>query len=233
MSHAEIKKPEDIQVPPSSFLAKLPMLGGILAVAGLGATLGSAFGEHKARAMFSYLFAYMGVLGIALGALGWLLIDHNVRSGWGVVIRRLTENATATLPVFALLWLPIGVIGFHELYPWSHETDAILAKKTWFLSPGFWYARAFVYLAVWSALGYGLWYLSVKMDKEGEDVAKRNAIVNTIRTIVAPGLALYALTLSFGAIDWLMSLQPHWYSTIFGIYYFAASILAFWAFITL
>lgn len=233
MSHAEIKKPEDIQVPPSSFLAKLPMLGGILAVAGLGATLGSAFGEHKARAMFSYLFAYMGVLGIALGALGWLLIDHNVRSGWGVVIRRLTENATATLPVFALLWLPIGVIGFHELYPWSHETDAILAKKTWFLSPGFWYARAFVYLAVWSALGYGLWYLSVKMDKEGEDVAKRNAIVNTIRTIVAPGLALYALTLSFGAIDWLMSLQPHWYSTIFGIYYFAASILAFWAFISL
>ncbi len=233
MSHAEIKKPEDITIPPSSFLAKLPMLGGILAVAGLGATLGSAFGEHKARAMFSYLFAYMGVLGIALGALGWLLIDHNVRAGFGVVFRRLVENITGSLPLFALLWVPIGLIGFHELYPWSHEHDEILAKKAWFLSPGFWYGRALVYLVVWSGLGWFFWSSSVKMDSVGEDKSARDRIVSTIRKVAPPGLALYALTLSFGAIDWLMSLQPHWYSTIFGVYYFAASILAFWAFITL
>ena len=153
VSHSEIKKPEDISIPPSSFLAKLPMLGGILAVAGLGATLGSAFGENKARAMFSYLWAFETVLGVALGGLGWLLIDHTVRSGWGVVVRRLVETTSATLPVFALLWLPIGFLGFHELFPWSHETDAILLKKAWFLAPGFWYARAFLYLAVWSRPG--------------------------------------------------------------------------------
>lgn len=233
MSHAEIKKPEDIQVPPSSFLAKLPMFGGILAVAGLGTTLAMSFGHDKARAMFSYLYAYMGVLGIALGALGWLLIDHNVRSGWAVVIRRLVETTTGTLPLFALLWLPIGLIGFHELYPWSHETDAILAKKAWFLSPGFWYARAAFYLVVWAGLGWFFWSTSVKMDAVGEDKSKRDAIVHTIRKVAPVGLAAYALTLSFAAIDWLMSLQPHWYSTIFGVYYFAASILAFWAFITL
>ena len=102
MSHHEIKKPEDITIPPSSFFAKLPMLGGILAVAGLGATLGAAFGEHKARAMFSYLFAFEAVLALGMGALGWLLIDHSVRSGWAVVIRRFIETIAGSLPVFAL-----------------------------------------------------------------------------------------------------------------------------------
>lgn len=235
MSHSEIKKPEDIQVPPSSFLAKLPMLGGILAVAGLGATLGSAFGEHKGRAMFSYLFAYETVLGIALGALGWLLIDHTVRAGWGVVIRRLVENATATLPVFAVLWLPIGLLGLHELYPWSHteHLDEILRKKTWFLAPGAWYVRSAIYLVVWSALGWFLYSTSVKQDSLGDNHAERDRLIHLIRKVCAGGIFLYGVTLSFGAIDWMMSLQPHWYSTIFGVYYFAASILAFWAFITL
>ncbi len=88
--------------------------------------------------MFSYLWAFETVLAVALGGLGWLLIDHTVRSGWGVVVRRFVETTTATLPVFALLWLPIGFLGFHELFPWSHESDPILLKKAWFLSPGFW-----------------------------------------------------------------------------------------------
>lgn len=233
MSHSEIKKPEDVQIPPSSFLAKLPMLGGILAVGGLGATFASAFGEHKARAMFSYLFAFEAVLAIALGALGWLLIDHTVRSGWAVVIRRFIENTAATLPVFALLWLPIGFLGFHELFPWSHEHDEILAKKAWFLSPGFWYARSFIYLAVWSALGWFLYSTSVKQDSLGDNTQERDRLVHLIRKVCAAGIFLYGLTLSFGAIDWLMSLQPHWYSTIFGVYYFAASMLAFFAFVTL
>ena len=229
MSHSEIKKPEDIQIPPSSFLAKLPLLGGILAVAGLGATLASAFGEHKARAMFSYLWAFEVVLGVALGGLGWLLIDHVVRSGWGVVVRRFVETTSATLPVFVLLWLPIGFLGFHELYPWSHETDPILLKKTWFLSPGFWYARSFLYLAVWAGLGWFLYSTSVKGDTLTDESA-RERTVHLVRKVCSGGIILYGVTLSFGAIDWLMSLQPHWYSTIFGVYYFAASILAFYAF---
>lgn len=235
MSHDAIKKPEDINVPPSSFLAKLPVLGGILAVAGLGATLGSAFGEHKARAMFSYLWAFETVLAIALGGLGWLLIDHTVRSGWGVVVRRLVETTAATLPVFILLWLPIGFLGFHELFPWSHgETDAILQKKAWFLNSGFWYARAFFYLFAWAGLGWFLYASSLKQDSLGEHQgAEKERLIHLIRKVCAGGIVLYGLTLSFGAIDWLMSLQPHWYSTIFGVYYFTAGILAFFAFVTL
>lgn len=236
MSHSEIKKPEDIQIPPSSFLAKLPVLGGILAVAGLGVTLASSFGEHKARAMFSYLWAFETVLAVALGGLGWLLIDHTVRSGWGVVVRRFVETTAATLPVFALLWLPIGFLGFHELFPWSHEVnDPILLKKAWFLSPGFWYGRSFFYLAVWAALGWYLYSTSIKQDSlSGDDkAAERTSMIHMIRKVCAAGIPLYGLTLSFGAIDWLMSLQPHWYSTIFGVYYFTAGILAFFAFVTL
>ena len=233
MSHAKIQKPEDITIPPSSFLAKLPMLGGILAVAGLGATLASAFGENKARAMFSYLWAFEVVLAIALGGLGVLLIDHVVRMGWGIVVRRFVETTAATLPVFALLWVPIGFLGIHELFPWSHEVDPILVKKAWFLNSGFWYVRAFFYLACWSGLGWYLYSQSVKMDALGEDLPQRERMIHTIRKVASGGIPLFGLTLSFGAIDWLMSLQPHWYSTIFGVYYFAASVLAFYAFTTL
>jgi hypothetical protein len=233
VSHSEIKKPEDITIPPSSFFAKLPMLGGILAVAGLGATLGSAFGENKGRAMFSYLFAFETVLALGMGALGWLLIDHSVRSGWAVVIRRFIETIAGTLPVFALLWIPIGLIGFHELYPWSHETDDILEKKRWFLSSGFWYGRAVIYLAVWAGLGWFLYSTSVKQDSLGDKPEERERLVHLIRKVCAGGLFLYGLTLSFGAVDWMMSLSPHWYSTIYGVYFFAASMLAFFAFVTL
>lgn len=233
MSHHEIKKPEDITIPPSSFLAKLPMLGGLLAVAGLGATLGSAFGENKDRAMFAYLFAFEVFLAIALGALGWLLISHTVRSGWDTVVRRFMETTAATLPVFALLWIPIGVLGFHALYPWSHEHDAILAKKAWWLANGAFFVRAAIYFVVWSALGWFLYSTSVKMDGLGENKAERERLVHLIRKVCAAGIFLYGLTLSLGAIDWMMSLQPHWYSTIFGVYYFAAGILAFFAFTSL
>ncbi|MGV3623017.1 MAG: hypothetical protein ACO1OB_19515 [Archangium sp.] len=230
MSHHEIKKPEDIQVSPSSFLGKLPMLGAILAVAGLGATLGSSFGEHKARAMFSYLWAFEATLAIPIGALGWILIAHTVRGGWDVVVRRIAENFVGALPVFAILWIPIGLIGFHELYPWSHETDAILEKKRWFLSTGFWYARSVIYLVIWAGLGFFIWKTSVKQDSMTDKSAIEKS-VHLMRKVAAGGIFLYGLSLSFAAFDWMMSLSPHWYSTIYGVYYFAASILAFFAFL--
>jgi hypothetical protein len=224
VSHHEIKKPEDIVIPSSSFVAKLPMLGGILAVAGLGATLGSAFGEHKARAMFSYLWAFESALAIVLGGLGMLLIDHSVRTGWNVVLRRQMETLVGSLPLFVLLWIPIGFIGFHELFPWSHETDAILEKKRWFLTSGFWYFRAVIYFVTWCALGVFLHRSSLKQDTM-EDAAAREKVVHLTRKISAAGIILYALTMSGGAIDWMMSLQPHWYSTIFGVYIFAGALI--------
>ncbi|MEW6431131.1 MAG: hypothetical protein AB1730_06445 [Myxococcota bacterium] len=233
MSHPEIQKPTDIEVPSTSLFAKLPVIGGVMAVAGLGATLGSAMGAEKGRAMFSYLWAFESVLALALGAFGWLVIDITVRSQWSIVVRRIAETIQATLPIFFVLWLPIALIGMHELYPWSHETDAILERKRWFLSTGFWWGRALVYFVLWIVLSRFFYASSTKLDTLGADVAQRDRIVKRTWAVAAPSILIYALSQSFAAIDWVMSLQPHWYSTIFGVYFFASSILCFFAVTTL
>ncbi len=230
MSHHEIKKPTDITIPSTSLFAKLPLLGGVMAVVGLGATLGAAFGEQRDRAMFSYLWAFELYLGLGLAAMGWLLIDHVVRSSWSPVIRRIAETIAVTLPVFFVLWLPIGTLGLSSsLYPWVHEHDAILEGKRWFLSTGFFWGRAVAYFVIWGILSWTLYQSSVKQDSLGDDLAARDALTVKLRKVSSIGILLYALTQSFAAIDWMMSLQPHWYSTIFGVYFFAASIQAFFA----
>lgn len=227
--HHEHTAPTDIDLPRTSLWAKLPLIGGVLAVVGLGATLAMAFGEHRERAMFSYLWAFYACLSIALGAWAWVMIEHLARSGWSAAIRRVGETAAVTLPLFALLWIPIATLGYHSLYPWSHETDAILEKKRWFLSDGFFFGRAIFYFALWSVFSYLLYRWSTRQDTEAS-LEGRTALTHKMWRLSAPGILLFALTSSFAAIDWLMSLQPHWYSTIFGVYLFARSILSFYAF---
>jgi len=231
MSH-DIKKPTDITIPSTSLFAKLPLLGGVLAVVGLGSVLGAAMGASRDRAMFAYLWAFVIFLGLALAALGWLVVDHTVRSQWSVVVKRIVETMAVTLPVFALLFLPIVTIGYHSLFPWTHETDPILLKKHWFLNDGFFFFRAALYFALWSLMAVVLYRTSVKRDAVGEG-PERDRLTKLMWVIGAPGIPIYALTQSFAAIDWLMSLQPHWYSTIFGVYFFAASIQALYAFLAI
>lgn len=229
MSHA-VTKPTDIEIPATSLWAKLPLIGGVLAVVGLGATLAMNGGEHPGRAMFSYLWAFEFVLSIALGGMGVVLIDHLTRAGWSVVVRRVGETAMATLPLFVLLAVPLFTIGMHQLYPWSHETDAILEKKRWFLTEPFFFGRAALYLVVWVVLSQVLYRASVRRDATADGSPEQKSLTHRMWTVSAGGMALYAMTLSFAAIDWVMSLQPHWYSTIWGVYFFAGSILAFYAF---
>jgi hypothetical protein len=233
VSHHEPTKPTDITIPPNSLWAKMPMIGGGLAVVGLGATLAAGMGTGGDRAMFSYLWAFEIFLGLGLAAMGWLFIDHTVKSAWSIVVRRIAETMAVTLPLFALLFIPIVTIGFHSLYPWTHETDAILEKKRWFLSNGPFFTRAALYFIIWSALSWFLYSSSVKQDALGDKPAERDAITKKLWFVAAPGIAIYAVTQSFAAIDWVMSLQPHWYSTIFGVYFFAASIQAFFALMAL
>ena len=226
MSH-EIQKPTDITIPSTSLWAKLPIIGGVLAVIGLGATLGSAMGAERDRAMFSYLWAFEIFLGLGLAALGFLSIDHSVRSGWSIVVRRIAETLAVTLPVFAVLFVPIWLFR-SSLYPWVLEHDAVLDKKRWFLSEGVWTARAVVYFVIWTLLSVYLYRTSVKQDSAAND-AERDTLSRKLWWVGPPGILLYGVTQSFQAIDWNMSLQPHWYSTIFGVYFFAASIQAFFA----
>lgn len=226
MSH-DIQKPTDITIPSTSLWTKLPLIGGLLAVVGLGATLGSAMGPERDRAMFAYLWAFEIFLGLGLAALGFLCIDHTVRSSWSIVVRRIAETMAVTVPVFALLFIPIWLFK-DSLYPWVHEHDAIIEKKRWFLNEGIWTVRAVVYFGVWTLLAFFFYRTSVKQDSATSS-AQRDELSRKMWRVAAPGIVLYGLTQSFQAIDWNMSLQPHWYSTIFGVYFFAASLQAFFA----
>ena len=198
------------------------------------------FGEHKDRAFFAYLFAFMTVLSIALASLGFVLIQHVTRAGWSAVVRRIAEASAATLPLFALLFIPIALLGFHNLYPWSHESDNFLEAKRWWLgaelgngSSAKFIMRAVIFLGIWSVLGQLLWRKSVSLDGVTDNLEQTTKITHSMWKLSAGGVFLFGLSLSFAAVDWMMSLQPHWYSTMYGVYYFAGAMLGFYAFLAL
>jgi hypothetical protein len=166
-----------------------------------------------------------------LGGLFFVMLHHMVAARWSVVLRRLSEDVMMTIPFMAVLFLPI-LAGMHDLFHWTHEEevfiDYALRVKEPYLNAGFFVVRAAIYFVVWGVLAWLLWRVS----KQQDDHHNPPQIVR-MRRISAPGLILFALTVTFAAFDWFMSLDPHWYSTIFGVYVFAGSLLAIVAFITL
>lgn len=205
--------------PTSARTASFVALG--VGVAGVAATL-AGLALDPVKALGSYHFAYVLFLQLALGSLFFVMVHHLAGARWGVSVRRLAEASAATLPVFALLFVPIW-LGRHELFHWTHEEvvakDPILQAKQAYLNVPFFTVRAVVYFAVWSFLGTYLWKLSVAQDR-GDGVGH----LARMRKASAPGMILFALSLTFASFDWLMSLDPHWFSTIFGVYYFAGGI---------
>ncbi|MEM7482225.1 MAG: hypothetical protein AAF481_13700 [Acidobacteriota bacterium] len=208
---------------PESWVKRLPVVGFALAIIGGVLTAVLAHG-HGHDFYFSYLVAYLYFLSIALGGLFFVLVQHATRAGWSTVVRRLAEDLMGTLPLFALLFIPI-FLGAHDLYHWTHAdvvaADPILQGKTGYLNEGFFTVRAVIYLATWTALAIYFRRRSIAQDSSG-DVS----ITRRLQTLSAPALVAYALTQSFAAFDWLMSLDPHWYSTIFPVYFFAGCVVA-------
>lgn len=199
-----------------------------LLVIGL-ALIGAARGLGGEHFYFSYLVGYMGVLGICLGALFFVMVQHITRSGWSVVLRRLAENIAGTLPFMLLLFIPI-IVGFgHPLYEhWAGHVDpndTVLLGKQSYLNSTFFFVRVGIYFAVWIVLAWLFRSSSLKQDQTGDP-----AISLRMSRLAAPGLLLFALTITFAAFDWIMSLDPHWFSTIFGLTYFAGGYMAFLAF---
>lgn len=184
--------------------------------------------DHGRSFYFSYLVAYMGVLGICLGALFFVMIQHITRSGWSVVLRRIAENIAGALPWMLLAFLPI-IVGASELYShwWSHvdPNDHVLIGKQGWLNPTFFFVRVAIYFAVWISLAWFFRSKSLQQDQTGDP-----AISLQLARLAAPGLLLFALSVTFAAFDWIMSLNPHWFSTIFGVTYFAGGYMAFFAF---
>lgn len=225
---APVRLPEDAVAPPAWQGAS--RIGfGVGAAALVGAFLLRS--GDPAGFAFSYLVAFLFFLTFALGGLFFVLLQYLTRAGWSVTIRRVAEHAMATLPLFAVLFLPIA-FGYHELYHWSHAdavaADPILQEKTPYLNAPFFFARAGFYLIAWAVIATFFFRLSRRQDEEGG-----TAITRRLQTLSAPAMVVYAITQTFASFDWIMSLDPHWFSTIFGVYFFAGQVVAILAFLIL
>lgn len=219
---------EDVVIPRNSKWQWAPILGTIFGVMCL-AVWAMGFKADPTRQMFGYLFAFISVLSLALGCLFFVMIQHLTRAGWSIVVRRVAEFVAATMPLLALLFLPIAFF-LSDLYPWTHidPTDAILTSKAGFLNVPFFLARAAGYFAIW--IGLSVWLLRSSLS---QDDGKRPEESKRQWAVSAPGMLLFALSLTFASVDFVMSLQPHWYSTMFGVYFFAGCFLSGMAFLTL
>jgi len=181
----------------------------------------------------SYLVAYVFWVGIALGCFAILMLQHMSGGAWGLVIRRLLESATRTFPLLALLFLPVA-FGVRSVYIWAQPDPAganealkhALAHKAPYLNVPFFLARAVFYFAVWNLMTYFLNKWSLEQDRTGH-----RPITTKLQGLSAPGLVLYGLTVTFASIDWVMSLEPQWFSTIFGILVMGGQGLSAMAFI--
>ena len=178
----------------------------------------------------SYLTAYIFWLGIPLGAFGVLMTHHLVGGTWGFVIQRLLESAIRTFLVTALLFLPI-LFGIPDLYLWARPEsmahDEILRQKTLYLNVPFFIFRAIVYFAIWISVSHFLTKWSADQDRAAD-----GALTQRLQNLSGPGLVLYGLTVTFSAIDWVMSLEPRWYSTIYGMIFMVSHALVALAFVT-
>lgn len=198
--------------PPASLdsLRQRSLIVGVagLAAAGIGAFL------NPGQFFHSYLLAFLFWLAAALGGLALSMLHHMTGGGWGVVLRRIFEAAARTLPWMALLFVPIA-FGMKHLYPWTDTAmvaaDHILSEKAAFLNTPFFLVRAGIYFAIWCGLAFALSTWSAEQDRNADP-----AIGVRMQRASAGGLVIYVLSMTFASIDWAMSMEPHWFSTMYG-----------------
>jgi hypothetical protein len=174
----------------------------------------------------------MFFLSLALGGLFFVLIQYAAQGGWGIVVRRIGETIFATLPVMAALFVPL-LFGLSDLYSWAvhgaADQDALLRWKAPFLNVPFFLIRAVIYFACWSLIA-----LMYYRDSRAQDVSgDPQGVTARLRRLAGPAIIVLALTQTFASIDWIMSLTPHWYSTMFGVYFFAGAFVGFIALLSI
>lgn len=163
----------------------------------------------------SYLLAFVFCVGFPLGCMAILMIHHLTGGWWGLPIRRPLEAGSRTLPVLLILFIPL-LFGLARLYPWDNPNivaaDPILQFKHFYLNRNFFILRAAIYFAIWFGLSYFLNKWSLMQDRTADPrIAKR------LEGMSGPGIILFGITVTFASIDWVMSIESHWYSTIFGM----------------
>jgi hypothetical protein len=181
---------------------------------------------RPAEFFHAYLLAFMAWLGVTLGSMAILMIRHLTGGGWGVVIRRVMGAAMRCIPLMAAFFIPI-FFGLRDLYPWDRNPETLRANaRLWRVAQAYlnvhgFIVRAVIYFAIWNVLSF----LLSKWSAEGDQPGARD---NTARfkAVSGPGLILYAFTISFAAIDWVMSIDPSWISTIYGLLILIGEVLS-------
>jgi hypothetical protein len=176
----------------------------------------------------SWLVGWVYWVGVALGCLALSLLHHLTHGDWGIVLRRTMEAATRTLPVLLVLGLPL-LLGMQRLYPWARPEaahDALMQAKAPYLNVPFYAVRFVLYFLIWGGLAFLMSRMSRRQD-QGDDPG----ITRRMQVVAAPSLAAYCLAVTFASVDWLMSLQPAWFSTIYGVYLMGSQGLSALAFL--
>lgn len=199
----------------------------IAGVAGTAACL-AGLAVNAEQFYRSYLMGFIFWMGVVAGSVGLLMLHHMVGGNWGVAIRRGLEASTRTLPLMILLFLPIATFGLHHLYEWTHAEvvakDPVLRHKSAYLNPAAFYVRAILYFAIWMGLTALLNKYSREQEREGYW-----AVRPRLQRLSAPGLIAHCLVVTFASVDWVMSLEPHWYSTIYGAIFIANQAMSTFA----
>lgn len=189
------------------------IVGGILYLASI---IGGIFSPNQF--FRSYLFAYLFWIGLALGSMAIVMLQYLTGGAWGVVTRRIFEAATRTLPLLAILFIPI-LFGIPRLYNWAHpqivQADDVLRHRSFYMNPTGFILRAIFYFAVWLTFAYFL----NKWSREEDEGGNRQLL---LQKLSAPGLILYVFMVTFSSIDWAESLADHWFSTMWGFLFVAS-----------
>src|SRR5688572_398358 len=219
-----VLRPGQVTIPPGHPWNRIPVIGAVSALLGIAACAILGLANPK-QFFFSWLVSFLFFLSLGLGALFFVLIQFAAQGGWGIVLRRIGETTFATIPVLAALFLPL-LLGLHDLFEWSHAEavaeDALLRWKAPYLNVPFFLIRAALYFGIWSFIA-----LMYYRGSRGQDVTGDPGVSARLRRLAGPAIIVLALTQTFASVDWIMSLTPHWYSTMFGVYFFAGSFVGF------
>lgn len=182
-----------------------------------------SFMVNSQRAFFDYLWMYMFLVSIGVGSLGLVGLEYLVGATWSTPFRRISEFLATLIPLLVILVIPL-IFGMHDLFEWTHksvvENDPILQSKESYLNVNFFLIRTGLILFIWVVF----FYLFIR-NSERQDITRDPALTKQSIKLSAVFTILFILTLTFYSFDWMMSLEPHWYSTMFGVYYFAGTVV--------
>lgn len=204
---------------------RISRLGRAALIVGIAAGIASAAGAFVDRQQFlhSYLVGFLLWTGAAAGSTAILMIYHLTGGGWGLIVRRVAEAASRMLPLMALLSVPILVL-LPGLYEWAHPEavagSELLKHKSVFLNVPFFVIRTALYFAIWYGMAFLLNRWSAEQDRTGDPRLARR-----MEALSGPGLVLYAVAATFASVDWIMSLEPDWFSTAFGLLFMVGQVL--------